>query len=548
MTNIVERAKRPGLPFCAALVTLAAVLLAASVSPQAIAQSATIEVTPPGTASGGSTVTVKWSGPNARGDYITVVGKGAGPSAYLDYRFTSDGRSPVNPVSIVLPAEPGAYEIRYVSTNPRSVLATVPYEVTALAVSIDGPGSVTPDSRFEVVWTGPNNPGDWVTIVAADAAPRAYGSYVDVRSGRADTKTGRTVATLRAPAKPGRYELRYVQQGARAIGKRAIEVAATPSAGSSSLPPATAGPVVPILVTPTQATSPPAPEGPRNTPGTAPPAAASAPLAASASAGAVARARNEGMQQSGGQQIVAGEVTCPMPAPSVSVNATPGAVYLTWNPLQDPAAGSTAPTYTVSRSGLGVLTPEPLRSTRFTHKTLLSYYNSATYTYTVVAQYAQGCGRSSVTVQPPRPWTPALTIRECVRPSQFAFLPYCAETEFTPRATQYLVTAKRYLELRLRFDVPRDVVPYGGDNTGWIIRGPGLAADGAYVEGFCGVISIGCEPDRNPYIGGNLDVDVGPELFPTSGEYAYTVAPVWDTPSGRFYDLNSVGRAVVRIQ
>jgi hypothetical protein len=110
------------------------------------------------------------------------------------------------------------------------------------------------------------------------------------------------------------------------------------------------------------------------------------------------------------------------------------------------------------------------------------------------------------------------------------------------------VTAKRYLELRLRFDVPRDVVPYGGDNTGWIIHGPGLAADGAYVEGFCGVISIGCEPDRNPYIGGNLDVDVGPELFPTSGEYAYTVAPVWDTPSGRFYDLNSVGRAVVRIQ
>ena len=90
---------------------------------------ASLEVTPSGAAPAGSTVMVKWSGPNASGDYITVVRKGAPVFEYLGYQATSDGRSPVNPVSIVLPAEPGAYEIRYVFSGPRRVLAAVPYEV-----------------------------------------------------------------------------------------------------------------------------------------------------------------------------------------------------------------------------------------------------------------------------------------------------------------------------------------------------------------------------------------------------------------------------------
>src|SRR5262245_6268090 len=225
------------------------------------AQSATIEATPPSTAPAGSTVTVKWSGPNGPGDYITVTRKGSEVSAYLDYKTTSSGRSSVNPVSLVLPAETGSYEIRYVMGNPRRVLATVPYEVTAIAATIEGPASVAPDARFEVAWTGPNNGGDWVTIVAAGAAPRAYGSYVDARTGRGDDKTGRRVATLRAPAKPGQYELRYVQRGTVGIGARALEVtsaASSGTAGSASVSGAgtapasqpALSPVVPIVTIP----------------------------------------------------------------------------------------------------------------------------------------------------------------------------------------------------------------------------------------------------------------------------------------------------------
>jgi hypothetical protein len=209
----------------------------------ASAQATTIEVTPPGTAPAGATITVKWSGPNGPGDFITVVRQGARPSDYLDYKETGSGRAPVNPVQLVLPAETGAYEIRYVRGNPRSVLATVPYAVTTVTATVDGPASVAPGARFEIAWQGPNGRGDWVTIVASGAAARTYGSYVDARNGRADDKTNRRTATLQAPKEPGRYELRYVQQGTRVIGTRPIEVsAATAGALVTAAPqPATPG-------------------------------------------------------------------------------------------------------------------------------------------------------------------------------------------------------------------------------------------------------------------------------------------------------------------
>ena len=207
--------------------SLLAALLTVGVTSASLAQgAATLDITPSGAAPAGTTVSVKWSGPNAPGDYITVVPKGAAPNVYKDYKTTNDGRNTVNPVSILLPAEPGAYEIRYVLSNARGVLAAVPYQVTGTVAAIDAPTRVAPGARFEISWTGPNNGSDWVTIVAPGAAPRAYGSYVDARNGRPGIKTGSRIAELRAPTEPGRYELRYVQQGTLVIGTRTIEVVA----------------------------------------------------------------------------------------------------------------------------------------------------------------------------------------------------------------------------------------------------------------------------------------------------------------------------------
>ena len=49
-----------------------------------LAQGATLEITPGGSAPAGSTITVKWSGPNGPGDYITVVRRGAKPNRVGD--------------------------------------------------------------------------------------------------------------------------------------------------------------------------------------------------------------------------------------------------------------------------------------------------------------------------------------------------------------------------------------------------------------------------------------------------------------------------------
>lgn len=219
-------------------VCLGVLVLTALVTAGVSAQDAVLEATPGKSAPAGSTVAVKWKGPNGPGDYITIVGAGAPANAYLDYKPTSDGRAPVNPVSLVLPAKPGAYEIRYVLGNPRRVLASVPFVVTEVTATLEAPERVMPEAKFDVAWLGPNNAGDWVTIVAADAPVSAYLSYVDARNGRTDDKTTRRVATLRAPPKTGSYELRYVQQGKSVIGRRAIEVTTAPPAppGSGGAP------------------------------------------------------------------------------------------------------------------------------------------------------------------------------------------------------------------------------------------------------------------------------------------------------------------------
>jgi len=364
----------------------ATLLLVTSVLPQiAFAQGATIEATPRGTALAGSRVTVKWSGPNGPGDYITVVRKGAGPFEYLDYRPTSDGRAPVNPVLLVLPAQPGAYEIRYVRGTPREVLTVVAYEVTAITATVEGPASVAPGTRFEVAWLGPNDRGDWVTIVAAGAAPRAYSSYVDARIGRADSKTGRSVATLVAPEKPGRYELRYVQQGTSVIGTRAIDVGSAPSAGASTTPQLAVIPVVPVLSMPIAQTPSPdqrAAADPGSTPALTGPSTNIA-----------------GLKPTGGAVM---SLTQCSTATAPQFSATPGGVTFTFVK----PAGTIG--FRISRRDLGELTPTAVSGPSYTHVSALFY--STTYQYVITGvQSDGGCSVATVNVIPPRPLTPVVT-------------------------------------------------------------------------------------------------------------------------------------------
>ena len=170
---------------------------------------AELTLTPANAAPAGSKVSVAWTGPNRKGDYVTVVKAGAETTAYLAYRNTDDG----NPLEIALPAEPGPYEMRYVLGAPQRVLASVPIAATVVSASLDAPAEAVVGGDVDVSWTGPDGAGDWITVVKPDAATSTYNDYFEPTGSK---------RSLEMPVEPGAYELRYVQGGQKIIARKPI--------------------------------------------------------------------------------------------------------------------------------------------------------------------------------------------------------------------------------------------------------------------------------------------------------------------------------------
>jgi Ca-activated chloride channel family protein len=83
--------------------------------------------------------------------------------------------------------------------------------------SLAAPASVAAGSSFQVKWTGPGAPQDFVSIDRPDANDRTYGAYAYPSSGNP--------LTLKAPDEAGRYVLRYHLAGDyRVIASTALEV------------------------------------------------------------------------------------------------------------------------------------------------------------------------------------------------------------------------------------------------------------------------------------------------------------------------------------
>ena len=75
------------------------------------------------------------------------------------------------------------------------------------------PNEVAAGALFRVAWTGPDNAGDYVTVVRPDAVPAAFGSYRETRSGAA--------LELTAPDESGSWEVRYVTGRSKTVLARA---------------------------------------------------------------------------------------------------------------------------------------------------------------------------------------------------------------------------------------------------------------------------------------------------------------------------------------
>jgi Mg-chelatase subunit ChlD len=188
----------------------------------AFAQTASVDA--PASVAVGRTFEVRWTGPQAEGDFVSVDPAGAPDERYGSYAYPSAG----NPLSLQAPDAPGDYEVRYHSgAAGYRVLARRPLAVADAAAKLEAPASIEIAGQLSVRWSGPNNPGDFISIDPAGADERSYGNYAYPAQANP--------VSIQAPDQPGAYQVRYhLANSHRVIGAVPLRVGA--SAATLSVP------------------------------------------------------------------------------------------------------------------------------------------------------------------------------------------------------------------------------------------------------------------------------------------------------------------------
>ena len=178
----------------------------------------------------GADIPVDWTGPDYDGDYLAV--SVPGESGYVNYTYTREG----TPLNLQMPPEPGDYELRYILSQDRTVMATRPITVTEVAVTLDAPAEAERGADISVDWQGPDRDGDYLAVSVPGES--GYVNYSYTREGNP--------LSLQMPAEPGDYELRYIlNQDRQVLATRPITV--TDIALSVSAPAeAVAGDSIPV--------------------------------------------------------------------------------------------------------------------------------------------------------------------------------------------------------------------------------------------------------------------------------------------------------------
>ncbi|MDJ0824032.1 MAG: VWA domain-containing protein [Rhodobacter sp.] len=156
-------------------------------------------VSAPESAAVGSEVTVDWTGPDYKNDYIDLAK--AGEDRYVTYTYTREG----SPLTLKVPVEPGDYEVRYVLAQDRTVMARTAVKVTPVTASLSGPDTADIGGQIAVTWEGPDYKNDYIDIAKLGARDNQYQKYTYTRQG--------SPLMLQMPTEPGDYELRYVMSG-----------------------------------------------------------------------------------------------------------------------------------------------------------------------------------------------------------------------------------------------------------------------------------------------------------------------------------------------
>lgn len=156
-------------------------------------------------AEAGRPIIVDWVGPGARYDSVWLVDPASGKKI-REKRLRNDDFENQR-VSLPGPVKPGPYELQYYNGDNKTVLASVPIEVTAAVVSLEAPGEIGQGRILTVTWQGPGARYDSVQIFDPEARG-GVGRVIHQKRLRNDDFENNT-ASLPTPITPGTYQLRY---------------------------------------------------------------------------------------------------------------------------------------------------------------------------------------------------------------------------------------------------------------------------------------------------------------------------------------------------
>lgn len=172
-----------------------------------------VSVSAPETALAGSLIDVSWTGTVSPNDYITIVPLGTDEGEFGNYFAVRTNTEK----GLRAPAQPGAYEVRYVLREGGKTLASTPVEITEPEVTLSAPDAVRAGDTLKVSWTGTVDGADYVALVPLGSPDDDFSNYFSVRRESAREMT--------APEETGFYELRYIlREGGRVLARKPVEV------------------------------------------------------------------------------------------------------------------------------------------------------------------------------------------------------------------------------------------------------------------------------------------------------------------------------------
>ncbi len=179
---------------------------------ETLAPTATLEA--PAQVAAGTRFDIGWSGPAGQGDAIVLEPVDETPATGRP----ASVRLFTSPAVMQAPSVEGAYELRYLTGQSGSVLATLRIDVIAAVVTLIAPSEVAASAFFDIVVEGAVGPQDSIVTVrsgAPDQGAEAFGPPRRVYGSRVQS---------RAPAEPGEYELRYLNGRGEIVLRHALTV------------------------------------------------------------------------------------------------------------------------------------------------------------------------------------------------------------------------------------------------------------------------------------------------------------------------------------